>query len=363
MTKIDDFFKKNTEKIIYIELKKAPEEIKDLAKGLELPVISEEFLKDMKDGLLDEEISIKYVVDGILLNLGIDKDFKYMDRYLEILKKVTKKDYPQARAIKALKENEENKLIYLRAAYLLDNKNVFIAYLYASNLWRNSKEENQEEFNKEAIRILEESLRVDETYVPSLFELGELNNALGNYIKASLYFEKALSYSDNDEVKEEIRGRIEDVKVPAGVEDAIYHIGKGDYSRAINILNKVNQISNRYDTFYYLGVSYMNMGDFDQAIEYFEKALEYKTFAVLYNDYIYTLFIKGDSTKALEISNRAIDEFPSDIRIRYNRAMIYQQLGREKEALEDLDFILEYDDLSDELFSKIMEVRESIKKA
>lgn len=360
MNKIDQYFNGFTSQVSYIELKKIPKELEGLVEGIDLPVPTEDFLEGIKEGEFDNEISLNYVVDGILLNLAIDKNFKYRENYEKIYNILVGKDYGFKRAGKAIKDDDENKLLYIRGAYILDSENIFLGYSYASNLWRDNLDSNDsEEFNKEAINILEKTLKIDDKYVPSLYELGEINFSMGNYIKSQLYYEEALKYTDDIGVKEEIREKINQVKIPAGVEDAIYHIQKGDYQRAIKILNKVNSQSNRYDSLYYLGVSYLNLGEFDRAIEYFESALKYKEFPVLFNDYIYALYVKGDIEKALSVSNEALELYPADIRIRYNRAMIYRELGFIDKAIDDLNFILEYDDLSDELFSQIMEVKVS----
>ena len=70
----------------------------------------------------------------------------------------------------------------------------------------------------------------------------------------------------------------------------------------------------------------------------------------------------GKIEEALVIASEALDKYPADIKIRYNRAMIYIELNQIQKANEDFDFILEYQDLSDELFNQIMIIKENINK-
>lgn len=357
---INTFFKESKDKILYLTFNKLPEKIEEITNLKDFPVPSDKLIEGIKSKSFDEELNLSFVADGILLNLAIDKDFIYMDDYLRVLDQIAGLTYAKSRAIRAIKDGDEDKLLYARAAFLKDSSEKISAYNYARLLWRENRD--REDFIKVSIKILENIYREDEKFTPASFELGEINYALGNYIKAKLYYEKSLLNSNIESVKEEIRTRLEEVGIPADIEDAIYNINKSNFERAIDILKKVEKQASRYDTIYYLGVCYMNLGDLPKAIDYFYEAEKYADFAVLYNDLIYCLYISGKHGEALDLANKAIEIHPTDIKIRYNRALLLTQENKLDDAKKDLDFILEYDDISDEVFSQFMELRQIIEE-
>lgn len=357
---ISVFFKEGKDKILYLNFNKLPEKIEKLTNVKDFPVPSDKLIDGIKSKKLDEELNLSFVADGILLNLAIDKDFIYMDEYLKVLDLIAGLDYAKSRAIKAIKDEDKDALLYARAAYLKDPSEKISAYNYARILWRENSD--REDFIRISIKILDYIYKQDRKFTPAIFELGEINHALGNYIKAKLYYEKALLNTDVAPVKEEIRARLNEVGVPANIEDAIYNINKSNFEKAISILKKVEKLASRYDTTYYLGVCYMNLGDLSKAIEYFYETEKHADFAVLYNDLIYCLYISGKNQEALDIADKAIEIHPTDIKIRYNRALLLMQENKLDDAKKDIDFVLEYDDISDELFSQFMELRQIIEE-
>ena len=93
----------------------------------------------------------------------------------------------------------------------------------------------------------------------------------------------------------------------------------------------------------------------------FEESLEKGAdFSTLYTDLVYVKYLLNKEYEAIQIANEAVEKYPSDIKLRYNRAVILISLNQNKKAIEDLDFILEYQDLSDEMFNQIMKIKESI---
>jgi len=272
--------------------------------------------------------------------------------------------YAVKRGVDSLDKDINRALIFFRAAYLLDENSNYAAYNYARLLWRLEIDESiKADFISYSIKLLEKTIANDDNFALGFYELANIHSALGEYLKSLNFYKNALERVEVEAVKEEIRVLMTEIEPDALVEDAIYSINRMNYSRAIELLQEAQKNSNRYDVLYYLAVSYMNQENFDLAEEYFDKALKGGAdFSTLYIDYIYVKFIKGKIQEALMLANQALDKYPADLKIRYNRALIYVELAKKDKAIEDLDFILEYADLSDEFFNQVMIVKEGLLK-
>lgn len=91
MDKIEKYFKRKADKISFIEIKQNTSvKVGDyiVTGDLPLPVITDVFLKEIKKGNLQDDIKVSYIIEGIIFLMGTDHDFKYNDKYKEILKNI-----------------------------------------------------------------------------------------------------------------------------------------------------------------------------------------------------------------------------------------------------------------------------------
>ncbi|MGF0040497.1 tetratricopeptide repeat protein [Peptoniphilaceae bacterium SGI.131] len=364
MDRIEKYFIAKADKLSYIELKNKKSDYRDLGiEDIPLPIIVDDLMDGISKQDFSNKLELKYIVDGMLYNLAIDKDFKYNSDYVTVLNKILKEPetYAVKRGMDFLSQNEDRALVFFRAAFILKDSYAYGAYNYARLLWRVALEEKSS-FVEQSIRILERIIRYDESFVLAYYELGEINLALGDFIKADSFYRKSLQLAEDENVKNEIREKINSIFPDVAVANAIYYINRMDYNKSIEILLDARKNSLRYDIPYYIAVSYVNMEKSDMAEIYFEEAIEKGAdFATLYVDYTYVKYVLGKDVEALRIADQALEKYPTDIKLRYNRAIINIELGKYDKANEDFDFILEYQDLSDELFNQIMIIKESMK--
>lgn len=365
MINIDKYFLDQNEKLSYLEIKEQKEIYVDYGlNDIALPIVSDDLLEALQNEHFETGVSSEYIVDGMLYNIAIDPEFKYAEDYKHVLNNMISdpSKYAVKRGVDKLDKDINKSLIFFRAAYILDENNNYAAYNYARLLWRLELEDDiKADFVSYSIKLLEKTIAADDNFSLGFYELGNIHRALGEYLKSFNFYKNALERVEVEAVKEEIRQLMSEVEPDALVEDAIYSINRMNYSRAIELLVEAQKNSNRYDVLYYLAVSYMNQENFDLADEYFEKALKGGAdFATLFIDYIYVKYTKGETQNALILANQALEKYPADLKIRYNRALIYSELGQKDKAVEDLDFILEYADLSDEFFNQVMIVKEGL---
>lgn len=368
MNIIDKYFRKKADKVSFIELKDHISKYKKfgIEDDIPLPIIMDDMLAGIKEAEFANEINAEYIVDGMLYMLAIDPEFLYTNDYNKILNNLIENpsNYALTRGVRYLDIDMESAALFIRAAFLLDEKNELAAYNYARILWNISvKDDEKHVYVEESVRILERILRYNEKNPLANFELGNIFSATGDFIKANSYYRRALENTDFPEMQQEVRNAIQRIAPDVAVENSIYLINKMDYNGAISDLMEVRKNSSRYDIPYYIAIAYMNSSKPDMAEMFFEEAIDKGAdFSTLYTDLVYVKYLLKKDVEAIHLANEAIEKFPTDIKLRYNRAVINMSLGKDDKAIEDLDFILEYQDLSDEMFNQIMKIKEAIYK-
>lgn len=351
MTKLDAYFYKFHDNLAYIELKEVAKH-EDLS-GLSLSIYIEDMKEGIKSGDFANNINLDLIFEAMIINLAIDFDFIYKDAYIKALNNYIK-DLGAYATDKIIKEANPNKALLLaRGFYLLERENNFAAYLYAKLLWPKAYEEESEykdDFVREALRILQEAIGRDEDFAIGFYELGNIYANLGEYIKARSYYKNALRKTEDELAKEEIRNKIEAVDDNAEIEESLYFIGKSDYSKAVDVLSKLLTKVKRADAYYYLGVAYQNMGLYENSIMAFENSLDLNAdFRELYNDYAISLYLNKEELEAIKIIKQGLEKYPQDPRMTYNKIQINLVLGNLSKAKEDIEELLTYDDLTDEI--------------
>ena len=364
MAKIDQYFLNFTDKLGYIDLKK--ESSYDLLNKTPLALYTEDLSENVINGEFENKINLDIILDGLIMNLAIDKDFKYKDAYIKIIENYIKNigAYATQKALKNLENKTEKSLLLLRGAYIINPFDKYNAYNYARILWPKAYEDTEykDEFIKESLRILQDIISQDEDFPLSYYELGNIYANLGEYIKARSYYENALQRTKDIEAQNEIRDKIKMIFDNAEIEEGLYYIGKGNFDKAIQILTRLLSKTKRADAYYYLGVAYQNVGQYENSILAFENSLEKGgEFRELYNDYSISLYAIEKPIDAIEIINQGLKKYPEDPRMIYNRLQINLSLNNINKAKEDIENLESYDDLSDELSTNLQIIKEQYK--
>ncbi|WP_073998157.1 tetratricopeptide repeat protein [Anaerococcus urinomassiliensis] len=356
---MNNYFRKYTENLAYLNLKDTSSN--ELLKDLDLPVYIDDMKTGIMTGQMQEEISLEKFLDGMIINIGVDPDFIHADEYKVILNKYIP-DIARYTSSKALaSDNSDKSLLFLRGGYILNPEDNYNSYLYARYLWPiafNLEEENADEFVKEGLKILQDIISRDHNFAIAYYELGNIYKNLGEYIKARSYYNNALQKTDSPEAMDEIRDKLTEINDNAEIEEALYFIGKSRYDDAIKKLTGLLSNKKRADAYYYLGVAYQNIGQYDNSIMAFENSLDAGAdFREVYNDYGVSLYLREKPYEALNIIEEGLDKYPSDPRISYNKIQINLVIGNINKAKEDIEELLTFDDLSDEIRHNLMIIK------
>lgn len=356
---MNNYFRKYTENMAYLNLKDSSSN--ELLKELDLPVYIDDMKTGIMTGQMQEEISLEKFLDGMIINIGVDPDFIHADEYKVILNKYIT-DISKYTASKALASDDSDKsLLFLRGGYILSPEDNYNSYLYARYLWPiafSLEEENADEFVKESLKILQDIIARDNDFAIAYYELGNIYKNLGEYIKARSYYNNALQKTDSPEAMDEIRDKLTEINDNAEIEEALYFIGKSRYDDAIKKLTGLLSNKKRADAYYYLGVAYQNIGQYDNSIMAFENALDAGAdFREVYNDYGVSLYLREKPYDALSIIEEGLGKYPSDPRLTYNKIQINLVIGNINKAKEDIEELLTFDDLSDDIRHNLMIIK------
>ena len=363
--RLDNYFIKFTNNLAYLDLKESADY--DLLNDLPLPI----YVSDMQSGILsgnmDENIDLENFLQGMLINIGADPDFIHTEEYKSIIShyisNVSK--YTASTSLNVADQDINKALLLLRSGFLLNPADNYNAYLFARLLWPRAfevEDDFKEDFIRESLDILQEILNKNENFAIAYYELGNIYTNLGEYIKARNYYNNALQKTNTDEARNEIRDKLTEISDNAEIEESLYFIGKGYYNEAIKKLTGLLSNKKRADAYYYLGVAYQNIEQYENSIMAFENSLDAGAdFRELYNDYAISLYASGKEIEAISIIDEGLTKYPSDPRLTYNKIQINLKLGNFKKAREDIEDLLTFDDLSDEIRSNLFTIKEHFK--
>ncbi len=352
MKTIDEYFKQNTDKISFLELKKGTNiQIGDfiLQEDLPMPILIDTLIEGIKEGNIYKEIEISHVIDGIIFLMGIDINFKYNKEYKKLLYEYNPniEDYILYKGFKYIVDNNiEHGAIFFRALVNINDSNINGVFNYALSLENLAiKFDKEGDFKKsmdfllESTKQLELILNMSEDFPLAYYKLGYHYKHYQQFVKSKLVWEKYLNMNDDLERIQEVREQLELIEDDVIFEEGINLLSYGEYSKA---LDKFLQLVDRHkewgNVFYLTGLAYKGLGDYESAIDYFYEALDlgFKDINV-YNELGICLFTLGFASEAIDIFNIGIELEPKDYKILFNRGLVYLQMGYMEKAIEDIE--------------------------
>ncbi len=367
MEEIRNYFLKNTELISYIDIK-AGTAIYDqypLLRDVPLPILTQNMLNEIVRVKEGYEVRIEDILEGIIYNLAIDPSFPFITRYVEILQNFLENpvEYIISKGHHYLRNGDPKSIFCFRAAYLLDSSHPYAAYYYACDLYEEYRLEEKKFLKAEAVQILDELISTQEEFAPPYFELGKIYAEENSFLKATGYLKKGEQYANTPEISQEFVRFRESIENETQIEEAMTYYHRSSTEKALEILDRVIARSERSDAYYYKGSILLNSGLYEEAVDALRRALlTGGTYRDLYNDLAVAYSALNDTKTALKYANQGIELYETDLRLRYNRAVLLLSAGLQEKALEDLDYILQFDDISDEIFNEVLRLKEEALK-
>lgn len=351
MNNIDKIFKDKTKEVTFLELKADSNLVINsinIQGGIPLPVITDNFIKDIQVGELSEEINLGQVVEGIIFLLGVDSGFPFMEKYKEIIYAYNLKieDYIFYKGMKALEDGDfENSGIHFRANIELDSKNLNARLNYGlvlesigKRFFDDEKIEEGEKLLMQSSIELENILDIDDRYPLAYYKLGYHYKYFGQILKAQITWNKFLLLDKDENRLQEIREEIDIIDDDVKIEIGLSYLAYNDFGKAIDsFLKLIPKHKDNWNVNYLIGLSYKGLEKYDIAIEYLNRAIELNhQEADIYNELGIIYFIEGNILEAIKVFNQGINETNEDYKLYFNRGLGYVQLGEYNLAITDI---------------------------
>lgn len=349
---IDKYFKEKTKEITFIELKDTSQiEFKGITIDDEvpLPILTNQLIENLKDGEMEDEININYIIEGIIYTMGVDPSFPYIDEYKSILMAYDEniKDYILYEVTKDFQNDKyDSGAIKLRALLILDENNVNALLNYAIAIEEIAKEymgkekvEEGEKFLRYSTEKLETILNINKNFAPAYYKLGYHYKYFQQFLKASITWEKFLLFSKEDLLNQEIREEMEIIEDDVNMETGLTYLNYMDYEKALGyFLKLIPKHKGNWNVNYLIGQTYGGAGQYDLAIDYMGKALELNPEqADIYNELGIIYFNKNDILKAVDVFTDGIKNCKEDYKLFFNRGLGYVQLEQYMKGLKDIN--------------------------
>ncbi|WP_273497671.1 tetratricopeptide repeat protein [Peptoniphilus rhinitidis] len=336
---------KKLKNIVFIELKKEYQlEDLTLPVGFSLPIKLDYIIEGVKDKELEEEINLEKITEAMIYLLGIDSEFKYAEKYKEILKalNIDLRNYAMHKAFLNQEKDPLDSYIFLKGYELIEGEDADIIFKESNILEAlyNKIKDNYEKSEKLLniiIKNYNKVLNLDEEYSLSYYRLAYINLSLRKYIKANMYFERFLNTSYDEELKEEVRCEIETIKDYVNFDSAKTYLSYGEYEKALNLLKGISENFNKDEEFYYIyGITYYNIGDLKSAEEYIKLSVEKKVLEENVN-LLSTLYAsKNRFDKSIETLKLGLEEMKDSYILNYNLGIIYLNIKEKEKGIEYL---------------------------
>lgn len=282
--RIEEYLRPELENICFAEFTRGffkDEVLGSLMKGVSVPFTKEEYA-GLQAG---KEVSVSAITDNMLKVLGCHRDFAYSKHYVVFLFQAYKEkilDMALTKADEAAEAGDFLKAcIYYRASLAFKNDSLRGLYGYGRvcrELYlAGDDEEYVGNFKAEALETFETLTEFHPEFAEGFYYLGYGYVNLGLYTKAKITWESYMKLAEDESGRKEIKERLTQLQDPVKIEQGVNHVLAGRYPEGIRALEGYTRgaFSDWWPLWYYLGIAYNRLEEYEQAVPKFKEALKY----------------------------------------------------------------------------------------
>ncbi len=281
--RVGKFLEKLADDFVFDEFQKShleKEGLAELMTGVPIPLRPQDVVDFHAKGL-----PLAHVAENMARIMGINPQFAYVPQYIGYIRHYFNDKIVDALIREGRDEAEQGQFepaaVHFRAALVLAPDNMHAMYSYARvcrelYLAEEGGDPNYiGQFKAESIEYFELCTQIYPTFAEPWYFLGYAYLNLGLYQKTALVWKEFLKYSQNGKDKKEIRQRMEQLTDPIKIEGGCNHILAGRWGEGVDTLLPYRETSfdGWWPLHYYLGVGFARMGEEEEAIASFRKAL------------------------------------------------------------------------------------------
>ncbi len=327
----------------------------DVEEDLYIPIATDSIIRKINNGEDVNSIPIGYFIEGMFYVLGADENFKYNNSYKVLINSTPKAiDYMKGRIAESIKNKKyEDAYIMLKGlSFIQIDKEVYDKIII---LLEELKEINSM-YIEEELYMLERAKTI-EGYVEPYYYESIIKKDKGDYEGALFALNTYISKGGKETPEVlDLKSSLKIVNDYDKAKNLVYE----DPDKALAILIPLlEQLGDRPEVYYYIGVSYRILENYEKAIYYLEKSME------IDNSYPEVLNELGINYASLEdfgtaiVYLRKVFDVTKSVEVCTNLIMSYINVGDYKQAKLHLDIAKKLDD-KDEIVNQLDRILEEV---
>lgn len=330
-------FKEKLSKLLFLEInqegfKKSvniPEYISFKNKELFLPISSEYITSNIQDKIKIENLPIYYFIEGMLLTLGADKNISFSDDYKLLLMQIPEsEESAKSLVAKRVKEERlEDAYLILKGLLEVFENEEYMKKLLLIGISIREKDSGFEEILLEDIdqaKILFNKMK--EPYLYKGIILKDKTDYAGAKVEINEYLRRG------GEQTPEIEMLMNDIENVTTYEKAVSLVDEEPEKSIGLFLSLLDKFQENPLIYYYLGLCYRKVGQFEKAIYYLLESLRIESGILeVVNELGLNYACIGNYEEAIKYFKKAF-EASREVEICTNIIMCYINLGNLEDA-------------------------------
>jgi tetratricopeptide (TPR) repeat protein len=324
----------------------------ELAEDIDVPMLIEDFTADLKRIDQDEALDLEKVFKAMGILLGVDPEFKYRNRYINMIQKA--KSNVQSYLIHLINFSDGHEEYALMAALALlsleeSARNYFVLGNTLENLSislsKKGYSDRMKVFFDESIKFYHKSADKDVQFSLPMYKLGYYYKSKGEFLRAKDYWERFIA-SDQDPLRiEEIRNELEILEKLVDYEIGYKFVREGRIEEGLDLLLPlVALFPTWWNLMFVIGLAFRLSGEYAAAVDYFKKVISLKSEQVeAMNELAFCYMHLEKFAQAKEILDAALTIDPTHIDMLANRGVVHFYLEDLVNAMKDVDSALSID--------------------
>ena len=315
--------------------------------GLQVPIKNEVLVKGIKEKTAQDNINAMSIADAMIYIIGIDSQFRYNEEYKKFLNAFKNKVNLDLNAYMGYMSRKyfdigeyTDSLIYLKALITMNNNDINGLYHYAivcqevaKKYQKDNDDKAMNDFLLEALNKLEMVIDLDPEFALGYYHLGYHYYNQGQYVKSKVIWEEALKLGLDEDFVAEVQDNLGKMYSKVEYEEGYTLVFQGKFEEGLEkLLPLEEKYGDWWNLLFMIGLAYKNMGEIENAKEYYEKILRMKPQQV---DTLVELALCEASTlnmnRAIELLEAAA-KLKEDPEILCNLGMAYLNVGNFDDA-------------------------------
>lgn len=367
MDNLYNYFIKFSERIYFLTVKKIEINGK-IYENIDIPINSNVLIDNIKNNNFNENINLEYFFEGILLLNGIDSKFSNITVLNNFIKSKNINLLEFVKSKIGFNSNNLDSIIYnlliIRGLLNLEIYDDFIRKIYVRFLLSIIDYDNtyQNMFLNEIKILLSDLSRniENDSLINMLY--GDLYVKEKFYIKASLYYKKSIT-NTNFKIDNIINNKIEEISNKIKIEELLQLVDRFKYNDCYKILDSIDKLNLDKEDLYWIGYIYNKLNEIDKSIYYYEKALDLNAdFLNIFLELGLLYYKSNKIEKSLKIFEKGLSVYIDDEKLLFNKILIELKLKKFKNAKDDIDKLLLYEDIDNSIMNDVFYLKELYKE-